>query len=63
MMMKISKMDNPLMLRVHLPIDFAAAMIGIRNENMIRSGIIDRNRSDTTASTIDKNSFARGSNL
>ena len=59
---KISKMDSPLMLRVHLPSDFAATMIGSRNEKMIRSGIIDKNSSDTTASTIDMNSFARGSN-
>jgi hypothetical protein len=60
--MKMSKIDRPFILRVHLLSDFAAPMIGTRQQNMIRRGIIDRNSNDTTAKTIDMNSFARGSN-
>ena len=59
----MSRIDRPLMLRVHLLSDFAALMIGTRQQNMIRRGMIERNSNDTTAKTIDMNSFARGSNL
>ena len=51
------------MLRDHRRSDLAAPIIGTKQQNMISSGIIERNSKDTTARTIDMNSFARGSNL
>lgn len=62
-MMKISKIERPFILRSHLRSDFAATMIGIRQQRIIKRGIIERNSNDSTANTIDMNILARGSNL
>jgi hypothetical protein len=49
------------MLRPHRRRDLAAAMIGIRQQNIINKGTIERNDNEIIASTIDMTSFARGS--
>jgi hypothetical protein len=61
--MKIRSTESPFILRSQRLSDFAAIMIGIRQPRMINSGMIDRNRRDTTARTMDMKSLARGSSL
>ena len=62
-MMKMSNIERPLMLRDHLRSDLAAPISGIKQQNMISRGMMAKNSNDTTAKTIDMNSFARGSSL
>jgi hypothetical protein len=61
MIMKISKTERPFMLRDHRRSDLAAPIIGIKQQNIISRGMIERNNNDTIARTILMSSFARGS--
>ncbi len=63
MIMKMSKIERPLILRDHRRNDLAAPIIGTKQQNTISRGMIERNSSDTAARTIDMNNFALGSNL
>ncbi|MHA1287581.1 MAG: hypothetical protein ACTSPB_09270, partial [Candidatus Thorarchaeota archaeon] len=62
--MKIRRTDKPFILRSHRLSDLAAAISGMRTQDIIMSnGNISRKSKEIIASTIERRSFARGSSL
>jgi hypothetical protein len=59
--MKINRKDNPFILVPHLRRDFAAAINGSRQKNIIRRGTIAKNMREVAARTIAKTSLDLGS--